>query len=187
MNVPFTAVYFATYESAKKAIGHREGEDEGLLVQVRNQHACQLWSRNWPVLASHTADPALSCCDSQVAAGGLAGAAAAAATNPLDVVKTRLQLDGVHSPRSSSTGAIVRPVALLQALLCALKCLMQRLPAQGPALRQILLKDGQRGLWVGVKARMLFHIPAAAISWGTYESCKKLFSASAAATAGVAV
>ena len=34
MNVPFTAVYFATYESTKQIIGHREEEEEGLLVQV---------------------------------------------------------------------------------------------------------------------------------------------------------
>ena len=39
-----------------------------------------------------------------------------------------------------------------------------------------MLEDGQRGLWVGVRARVLFHTPAAAISWGTYESCKRLLA-----------
>ena len=33
MNIPFTALYFATYESSKKILG-RTDEDEGLLVQV---------------------------------------------------------------------------------------------------------------------------------------------------------
>ena len=46
----------------------------------------------------------------QVTAGGLAGASAAAITNPLDVVKTRLQLDGIHSPRSVASNHIVRPL-----------------------------------------------------------------------------
>ena len=49
-----------------------------------------------------------------MAAGGLAGACAAAITNPLDVVKTRLQLDGVHSPRSTATGSMVRLLLLPQ-------------------------------------------------------------------------
>lgn len=64
MNVPFTACYFAAYESAKKALGSSE-EEEGLLVEL--------------------------------VAGGIAGGGAAAITNPLDVVKTRLQLEGVNS------------------------------------------------------------------------------------------
>lgn len=73
MNVPFTAIHFATYESAKKLLrGH---EEESLAVQLL--------------------------------AGGTAGAAAAAATNPLDVVKTRLQLEGVNSATKYGTTAVV--------------------------------------------------------------------------------
>ena len=35
MNIPFTAIYFATYESAKKALGAREAQqEETLLVQL---------------------------------------------------------------------------------------------------------------------------------------------------------
>lgn len=64
MNIPFTAIYFATYEGSKKLLG-RHQEDEGLLVQL--------------------------------IAGGVAGGSAAAVTNPLDVVKTRLQLEGVNT------------------------------------------------------------------------------------------
>lgn len=43
--------------------------------------------------------------------------------------------------------------------------------------RRILLEEGQRGLWSGVGARVLFHAPAAAISWGVYESMKRMLSA----------
>lgn len=43
--------------------------------------------------------------------------------------------------------------------------------------RRILREEGQRGLWSGVRARVLFHSPAAAISWGVYESMKRMLSA----------
>jgi solute carrier family 25 (mitochondrial iron transporter), member 28/37 len=45
----------------------------------------------------------------QVVAGGTAGALSAACTNPLDVLKTRLQTDGVlHHQRRQSPTAMVR-------------------------------------------------------------------------------
>lgn len=76
MNVPFTAVHFAVYETAK--IFLRGHEEESLAVQL--------------------------------VAGGTAGAAAAAVTNPLDVVKTRLQLEGVNSAtRYYGTAVVSQP------------------------------------------------------------------------------
>ncbi len=74
MNVPFTAIHFATYESCKKLLAMEE--DESLAVQL--------------------------------AAGGMAGGVSAALTTPLDVVKTRLQLEGVNSATRYSTTAVVR-------------------------------------------------------------------------------
>lgn len=104
MNIPYTAVHFSVYESAKKlqitqrqsgraaggpgargaAAGGGSGggekeEEEGLAVQV--------------------------------VAGGLAGGAAAAVTTPLDLVKTRLQTEGVSSSRRYGTTAVVRTLA----------------------------------------------------------------------------
>lgn len=73
MNVPFTALHFATYESAKKLLVLEE--DESLAVQL--------------------------------AAGGTAGGVSAALTTPLDVVKTRLQLEGVNSATRYGTTAVV--------------------------------------------------------------------------------
>ncbi len=74
MNVPFTAIHFATYESCKKLLAMEE--DESLVVQL--------------------------------AAGGTAGGVSAALTTPLDVVKTRLQLEGVNSATRYSSTAVVR-------------------------------------------------------------------------------
>ena len=59
MNVPFTAVHFATYEAAKKLLGRRVADEDRL--------------------------------ETHLLAGGAAGALASAVTNPMDVVKTRLQ------------------------------------------------------------------------------------------------
>ena len=87
----------------------------------------------------------------QLTAGGIAGGFAAAATNPLDVVKTRLQTDGVlgASHNSSSTFQV---------------------------LRDIVKAEGYGALMHGLKPRVLFHAPAAAISWVTYETCKNLWT-----------
>lgn len=84
-------------------------------------------------------------------AGAAAGASAAALTTPLDVVKTQLQCQGVCGCDRFVTGSI-RDV-----------------------LRTILEKDGYRGLMRGWLPRMLFHAPAAAICWSTYESAKDFF------------
>lgn len=42
-------------------------------------------------------------------------------------------------------------------------------------LRTIVEKDGYRGLMRGWMPRMLFHAPAAAICWSTYEAGKSFF------------
>lgn len=42
-------------------------------------------------------------------------------------------------------------------------------------LRTIVRKDGYRGLFRGWMPRMLFHAPAAAICWSTYEAGKSFF------------
>ena len=49
---------------------------------------------------------------------------------------------------------------------------------QLPTLRRIVLEEGSRALWKGVQARVLFHFPASAICWGTYESMKRALQGS---------
>nr|XP_027090720.1 mitoferrin-like isoform X1 [Coffea arabica] len=122
MNAPYTAVHFAIYEAAKRA-----------LMEVSPDSVSD---ERWVVHAT---------------AGAAAGASAAALTTPLDVVKTQLQCQGVCGCDRFVTGSI-RDV-----------------------LRTIAEKDGYRGLVRGWLPRMLFHAPAAAICWSTYESAKGFF------------
>lgn len=84
-------------------------------------------------------------------AGAAAGALAAAVTTPLDVVKTQLQCQGVCGC-DRFTNSSIRGV-----------------------IRSIVQKDGYRGLMRGWKPRILFHAPAAAICWSTYEAGKTFF------------
>lgn len=83
MNIPFTAIHFATYESCKKLLALQE--DESLAVQL--------------------------------AAGGTAGGVSAALTTPLDVVKTRLQLEGVNSATRYQSTAVVRCPEIIHFIL----------------------------------------------------------------------
>lgn len=45
----------------------------------------------------------------------------------------------------------------------------------GEVIRAIIKRDGYAGLMRGWKPRMLFHAPAAAICWSTYEASKSFF------------
>jgi len=75
---------------------------------------------------------------------------AAAISTPLDVVKTRLQTEGVTSnTKYRNTGVL-------------------------SVLRQIIQEEGNQAIWRGLKPRILFHVPSAAICWGTYETMKEL-------------
>ncbi|XP_019162798.1 PREDICTED: mitoferrin-like [Ipomoea nil] len=123
MNAPFTAVHFATYEAAKR--GGME-----VLPEIAGDEE---------TLIVHAT------------AGAAAGALAAAVTTPLDVVKTRLQCQGVCGCDRFSSGSI------------------------GDVIQTIVKKDGYGGLMRGWIPRILFHAPAAAICWSTYEAGKEFF------------
>jgi hypothetical protein len=79
--------------------------------------------------------------------GSLAGAVAAAATAPIDLVKTRLQTQG---NAKLYTGSI-------------------------DCVRKIIAKDGMKALTNGIGARVLWLAPNVAITMSIYETIKKLF------------
>lgn len=87
----------------------------------------------------------------QLAAGGMAGGCAAAVTTPLDVVKTRLQTQGVLNTQRYNTISVLK------------------------MLRRLYTEEGLAGLTKGIRPRILFHTPSAAICWTTYETGKSFF------------
>ncbi len=44
-------------------------------------------------------------------------------------------------------------------------------------MRRIVEDEGMSALWRGLRPRVLFHIPSAAVCWGTYESMKAMLGA----------
>ncbi|KAK9448596.1 mitochondrial carrier domain-containing protein [Limtongia smithiae] len=82
-------------------------------------------------------------------AGGLAGAVAAAATTPMDVIKTFLQTKGT-SPDPEIKNC---------------KSLME-------AARIIYRREGPRGFIRGLRPRIVSNMPSTAICWTSYEMAK---------------
>jgi len=103
-----------------------------------------------------------------LAAGSLAGGIAAAATTPLDVIKTRLQVTPLaqllkkdSSPAASSAVrmAMHTTSAARDVGMCAVGL-------------DILSREGVKGLWRGIVPRVALAAPAVGISWSAYEAGK---------------
>ncbi|CAN0149237.1 unnamed protein product, partial [Phaeothamnion confervicola] len=126
-----------------------------------------------------------------ILAGSAAGAVAAAATTPLDVVKTRLQTQALNASVAGPLGGggaggggvgLGPAVAMHSAASRCHKgggCAVAEAPAvplqyQGllDAARQIRAVEGYRGFMRGAVPRLLVHTPSVAISWTTYETAK---------------
>ena len=170
MNIPYTAVHFSVYESAKKlqlseraaavAAARRREQHDGGSGSSGGAGETGIAAAGGLLAAGGALEAAAAGDDEeeeglwvQLVAGGLAGGSAAAVTTPLDVVKTRLQTEGVHSRRRYGTTAVL------------------------PVLRRIAAEEGAGALWRGAGPRVLFHAPSAAVCWGTYETMKGFLQA----------
>lgn len=88
---------------------------------------------------------------SHVVAGGLAGAVAAALTTPLDVCKTLLNTQEACIVTEKNGIAI---------------------SGMKNAFRTVYHKQGLKGYFKGLQARVIFQMPATALSWSVYEFFK---------------
>ncbi|KAL8272687.1 hypothetical protein Esti_003391 [Eimeria stiedai] len=106
---------------------------------------------------------------------GVSGGVAGLISNPLDVVKTRLQTQdcAIRESRAALAG-VLKPGS------CAFAPCPPKYNSLLGTLRTIWLEEGFQGFWRGVSSRVCLSIPSTAICWGSYETFKFLWHASAA-------
>jgi len=123
-------------------------------VAMNIPYAAALVTANESFKTMLTSDDAPPSIGVFLASGAGAGAVAAIITNPMDVVKTRLQT----------------PQLLHGGDQCARRLGFKQV------CKAIIHKEGKHVFMRGIGPRVALHMPAAAISWTTYEFVKRLIS-----------
>jgi len=125
------------------------------VLKAHTQHT----SKQPTVPGFYSADRVLSY-NGHFLCAGAAGSLSAGITNPLDVVKTRLQTQNLKSSfewlstRSQEDSSVSRYLNIKS------------------SVKIIYSQEGIPGLFRGVVPRMVFFVPGAAVSWSTYEFVK---------------
>jgi solute carrier family 25 (mitochondrial iron transporter), member 28/37 len=114
-----------------------------------------------PSRHQYGAAPSLAVC---LAASSFSGMMAAAATTPLDRIKTVLQTQ--HLTSACTLGECPR--------IAAVDTLSLR-----QAIEMIVKQEGMLGFFKGMAPRVASHTPAVAISWTTYETAKQWLKSTA--------
>lgn len=115
-------------------------------------------------------------------AGCGAGMIAAAATAPLDCIKTKLQTQGlgvVSTETATSTATTKTNRSLSTTASTASAIHLPQLDKQAlkykglvDAFRSVVREEGYAGLFRGIVPRVVTHTPSVAISWTVYEAFK---------------
>jgi len=160
MNLPYGMIMVAVNESARKALSSIPSSSSKTNQQQQQQQQVSITT--------------------SMMAGSIAGAVAAAMTNPLDVIKTRLQTQNlepcprvnanshvvIHHVSNASGGATANPI--LGEFTSSLGTSRSALEVA----KQIYAENGAMGFMRGAFPRILLHTPAVAISWTAYEVAK---------------
>mmetsp|Transcript_33794 Transcript_33794/g.53735 ORF Transcript_33794/g.53735 Transcript_33794/m.53735 type:complete len:383 (+) Transcript_33794:60-1208(+) len=152
MNLPFGSVLVATNESLKLHFGLGQNKRQSTHSNLLLYFLC----------------------------AGCSGAVASAATQPLDVVKTRLQTQDVliSNPASSSSAdarsstSSCRDASHEAGSVRHAADLKLKYHGFVSTVATIVSEEGGLALYKGLLPRMLHAIPAAAMCWGTYETVK---------------
>lgn len=100
-----------------------------------------------------------------LAYSALSGGVASYITNPLDLIKLRLQVQRGVKVSAATTAEAIPPV--LDARF--------EYSGFGDGLKKVYRHEGIKGLFKGANARVLFHAPSTAITMALYEECKKIY------------